>query len=229
MHLVRRFLVAALLLPAALASPALAQEDAAFGQTLVEGPMTAWCDPGQTLLSGGYDLRGAAPAPPPEATAEEEAPAAPPVVFVSSSRPTIRYDGEGNVAQFGWTAVPNTLVGNAGPLTAYALCAGEPAVAPPAEAIPAPPRALPESKAAAAVAGMTPIEVVERLSPAVVTVINEQVEEGSTEAVPTGSGSGFFLDEEGHVVTNEHVVSGGVEFVVVLFDGTELPATLVGA
>jgi 2-alkenal reductase len=201
-----------------------------MGQTLAEGPLTAWCDPGQTLLSGGYDLRGAEPAPPPEAAAEEEAPAESPVVFVSSSRPTIRFDGDGNVAQFGWTAVPNTLVGTAGPLTAYALCAGEPAAAPPAETMPAPPRPLSGSKTGAAVvSGMTPIEVVEQLSPAVVTVINEQVEEGSTEAVPTGSGSGFFLDEEGHVVTNEHVVAGGSEFIVVLFDGTELPATLVGA
>jgi 2-alkenal reductase len=62
-----------------------------------------------------------------------------------------------------------------------------------------------------------------------VTVINKQIPEGETEAVPTGSGSGFILDEEGHVVTNQHVVEGGVEFLVVLEDGQELPATLVGA
>ena len=89
---------------------------------------------------------------------------------------------------------------------------------------------LPEPKtAAAASAALTPIEVVEQIGPAVVTVINEQIEEGETDAVPTGSGSGFILDEDGHVVTNQHVVEGGVEFVVVLEDGRELPATLVGA
>ena len=71
--------------------------------------------------------------------------------------------------------------------------------------------------------------MVEQIGPAVVTVINEQIAEGETEAVPTGSGSGFILDEDGHVVTNQHVVEGGVEFLVVLEDGRELPATLVGA
>jgi 2-alkenal reductase len=76
---------------------------------------------------------------------------------------------------------------------------------------------------------MTPIEVVAQIGPAVVTVINEQIAEGETDAIPAGSGSGFFLDENGHVVTNQHVVEGGVEFVVVLEDGRELPATLVGA
>jgi 2-alkenal reductase len=76
---------------------------------------------------------------------------------------------------------------------------------------------------------MTPSEVVDKVGPAVVTVINEQVEDGGTDAVPTGSGSGFFLDREGHVVTNEHVVNGGAEFIVVLSDGREVPATLIGA
>jgi len=70
---------------------------------------------------------------------------------------------------------------------------------------------------------------VEQIGPAVVTVINEQIAEGETDAVPTGSGSGFILDEDGHVVTNQHVVEGGAEFLVVLEDGRELPATLVGA
>jgi 2-alkenal reductase len=76
---------------------------------------------------------------------------------------------------------------------------------------------------------LTPVEVVEQIGPAVVTVINEQIEEGETDTVPTGSGSGFFFDNDGHIVTNQHVVEGGVEFVVVLEDGRELPATLVGA
>lgn len=42
-------------------------------------------------------------------------------------------------------------------------------------------------------------------------------------------GSGFFISEDGLLVTNEHVVSGGEEFTIVLDDGTEFEAELVGA
>jgi 2-alkenal reductase len=226
---VTRLLAGVLIVPALTLTPAVAQESATGGQSLFEGPMTAWCQPGQVLLSGGYELQGAEP-PAPETTTEEEAPAEQPVVFVASSRPTVRLDRNGDVAQFGWTAAPNTIAGEAGPLIAYAVCAGEPSVAPPSASMPPPPRALPQPKTAAAgTAALTPIEVVEQIGPAVVTVINEQIAEGETDAVPTGSGSGFFLDDEGHVVTNQHVVDGGVEFLVVLEDGRELPATLIGA
>ena len=42
-------------------------------------------------------------------------------------------------------------------------------------------------------------------------------------------GSGFFVSDDGYVVTNHHVVENGSKFTVVLNDGTELEATLVGA
>jgi len=229
MRFMNRLLAGVLIVPALLVTPAMAQEGTNFGQSLSRGPMTAWCEPGQVLLSGGYELQGAVPPAPPDTTTDQP-PAAPPVVFVATSRPTVRLDRNGDVAQFGWTAVPNTVAGEAGPLIAYALCTGEPATVPPAESMPPPPRALPEPRAgAAAAAELTPTQVVEQIGPAVVTVINKQIPEGETEAVPEGSGSGFILDEEGHVVTNQHVVEGGVEFLVVLEDGKELPATLVGA
>jgi len=229
MRSVNRLLAGVLIVPALTLTPAMAQEGATFGQSLSKGPMTAWCEPGQALLSGGYELQGAEP-PAPDATTGEDAPAPPPVVFVASSRPTLRLDRNGDVAQFGWTAAPNTLAGDAGPLVAYAVCTGEPTAVPPPASMPPPPMALPQPKtAAAASAALTPTQVVEQIGPAVVTVINEQTPEGETDAVPTGSGSGFILDEDGHVVTNQHVVEGGVQFIVVLEDGRELPATLVGA
>ena len=42
-------------------------------------------------------------------------------------------------------------------------------------------------------------------------------------------GSGFIWDTEGHIVTNNHVVSGADKIEVTFADGTSLPATLVGA
>ena len=47
-------------------------------------------------------------------------------------------------------------------------------------------------------------------------------------ARPVAQGSGFFISEDGYLVTNNHVVEGGAEFTVVMDDGTELDATLVG-
>jgi S1-C subfamily serine protease len=225
----KRTVAAALTCIVVAATPALAQNESSLGQTLTEGPMTAWCDPGQLLLSGGYELEGAEPyAPDPEATATTT-PSDPPVVFVSSSHPTYRLDGDGNIAQFGWTAVPNTIGGVAGPLTTYALCAGDAFTSPPNETIPAPPPAEAEVPPPSTEPELTPVQVVEKVGPAVVTVINEQPNDDGTENVPAGSGSGFILDEDGHIVTNQHVVDGGTAFVVVLADGREEPATLIGA
>src|SRR5918996_1968755 len=100
MRFMNRLIAGVLIVPALMATPAMAQEGATFGQSLSRGPMTAWCEPGQALLSGGYELQGAEP-PAPDATTDEAAPAAPPVVFVASSRPTVRLDRNGDIAQFG--------------------------------------------------------------------------------------------------------------------------------
>lgn len=45
---------------------------------------------------------------------------------------------------------------------------------------------------------------------------------------PTAQGSGFFVSEDGYVVTNNHVVDGGDNFTVVADDGTEYDAKLIG-
>ncbi|QKV18613.1 Do family serine endopeptidase [Oricola thermophila] len=47
-------------------------------------------------------------------------------------------------------------------------------------------------------------------------------------ARPVAQGSGFFISEDGYLVTNNHVVEGGTEFTIVTDDGTELEAELVG-
>jgi serine protease Do len=45
---------------------------------------------------------------------------------------------------------------------------------------------------------------------------------------PTAQGSGFFISEDGYIVTNNHVVDDGSAYTVVMNDGTELDAKLVG-
>jgi S1-C subfamily serine protease len=46
--------------------------------------------------------------------------------------------------------------------------------------------------------------------------------------VPRGTGSGFVWDEQGHIVTNRHVIAGATEATVKLADGRDYPAALVG-
>ena len=43
-----------------------------------------------------------------------------------------------------------------------------------------------------------------------------------------GEGSGFVMDTLGHIMTNNHVVEGTSELLVSFYDGTTVPATIVG-
>lgn len=45
---------------------------------------------------------------------------------------------------------------------------------------------------------------------------------------PTSQGSGFIISEDGYLVTNNHVVDEGAAFTIIMNDGTELDAKLVG-
>lgn len=76
-------------------------------------------------------------------------------------------------------------------------------------------------------------DVAEQANPATVTVLNLQRQQmqfgqSSDDAVPVGSGSGYIIDANGHVVTNNHVVEGAASLQVVFMDGTTVDATLVG-
>ncbi len=44
-----------------------------------------------------------------------------------------------------------------------------------------------------------------------------------------GTGSGFFFDDRGHILTNRHVIIGAERVGIVLSDGREFEATVIGA
>ena len=48
-------------------------------------------------------------------------------------------------------------------------------------------------------------------------------------SVPSGTGSGFIWDDNGHIITNLHVIKGASEATVRLADGRDYKASLVGA
>lgn len=72
---------------------------------------------------------------------------------------------------------------------------------------------------------------VQRVGPAVVTVVGT-IPGQMTFFGPTGdqtvSGSGFFISDQGYILTNNHVVEGTKEVKIVLSDGTEQTASIVG-
>jgi 2-alkenal reductase len=62
------------------------------------------------------------------------------------------------------------------------------------------------------------IQVYQQANPSVVYII----------VPPLGSGSGFVFDEDGYVVTNNHVVDGGRSFEIVFAGGERQAAELIG-
>jgi S1-C subfamily serine protease len=76
------------------------------------------------------------------------------------------------------------------------------------------------------------ISVFDRAAPATVFVTQSKrvVDRWSMRAqeVPAGTGSGFIWDEQGHVVTNFHVVDGANSLSVTLLGGKTVPARFIG-
>jgi S1-C subfamily serine protease len=74
------------------------------------------------------------------------------------------------------------------------------------------------------------INVYERVSPAVVHITSRVLTlDFFWGPMPQeGTGSGFIIDKEGHIVTNYHVIEGAESIEVTLADGTRAPARVVG-
>ncbi|HEY5982781.1 MAG TPA: trypsin-like peptidase domain-containing protein [Anaerolineales bacterium] len=75
-------------------------------------------------------------------------------------------------------------------------------------------------------------QAVKTVGPAVVTVVGtipgQQTFFGQT-ADQEVSGSGFFISDKGYIITNNHVIEGTKSVKIVLSNGTEQDATVVGA
>ena len=73
------------------------------------------------------------------------------------------------------------------------------------------------------------IDVYERVAPSVVSITTQVLRRGFFFEIPEeGAGSGFILDQTGHILTNYHVVDGAEEIDVSINDDYVVAATVVG-
>ena len=74
-------------------------------------------------------------------------------------------------------------------------------------------------------------DTVEQVRPAVVSIVARVITQDrfGRQSQGFGSGTGVIFDESGLVLTNNHVVEGGVEVTVTLDDGEQVEAEIVGA
>jgi S1-C subfamily serine protease len=75
------------------------------------------------------------------------------------------------------------------------------------------------------------VRIYRQASPAVANIVTRTVEyDFFFNAVPVeGAGSGFLIDTDGHILTNNHVIQGAQTIEVILGDGSHHRAKLIGA
>ncbi len=70
----------------------------------------------------------------------------------------------------------------------------------------------------------------ERVFPALVHILNvEEVFRSGRRQKSVSSGSGFFIDADGHIVTNDHVAGKATQLIVTLANRTKVPAQLIAS
>lgn len=72
---------------------------------------------------------------------------------------------------------------------------------------------------------LTPQEIAAKVIPSVVCIQNYQ---GRVDSV-AGEGSGVVFTKDGYIMTNEHVIRGATSLKVIMYDGTEYDAKVVGS
>ena len=78
--------------------------------------------------------------------------------------------------------------------------------------------------------GLSIPDLVQMNAPAVVTVAVRKIVNGGIlggGGYQKGVGTGFFIDAKGYIATNNHVVSGADQVVIILDDGTQAPGEVV--
>jgi len=74
------------------------------------------------------------------------------------------------------------------------------------------------------------VRVYEKVSPSVVHITSRVITMGFWGPYPEeGTGSGFVIDKQGHIVTNYHVIEGAQTIEVTLYDHTVAKAQVIGA
>ena len=126
------------------------------------------------------------------------------------------------------------------------VSAPAPTVAPGNTPAPAPTIAPAPTTAPVAPASASPVvEVVQKVSPAVVTVVNTLASGAQASPllgdlpfplpdqpgglVRRGSGSGVIISADGYILTNNHVIEGYRSLSVIFYDGSRRDAKLIGA
>jgi S1-C subfamily serine protease len=122
---------------------------------------------------------------------------------------------------------------------AWHAAAAEPAFLPESSAAVNPPAFVPvqfTGNGTSRLTGLTQdeqnnIEIYDRANKAVVYITTVTIEYSwMFEAVPReGTGSGVIIDQDGHVLTNYHVIKGADEIRITLSDGTEVAGRTIGS